>query len=430
MKTLPPGQRRIDGFPRFGTHLHRPPPAVPVDPEIALSGAVPGRTVRLAELSQLPRREIVADFHCVAGWTATDLRWEGVRFADFYRAFIEPTLERDTAVTHLAFEGLDGVVSVVELRDALADDVLLADKLNGQPLTGDHGAPVRLVCPTQYGYVNIKHLCLIEVCSTLPVHRLGSGIVDRLIEGHPRGRVWHEERHARIDGRMVRPFYRALIGPIRWLSARGSTSRRRVPNDALKAQRWIIDDIAHDFDIEDVWALPIEGGPADFEDVIDLIQFIDFPDSAPMPVRLLWGIRDLLGRVFGIGRVSTSADQAGVWPPVPETDEPSLTDRLPAELRSATTDSRLGDKPFRPLYRTDTEFAEEISNRTVYGVMHLAWVDRGDDRYQAHMTVYVKPRGTLGKAYLALIKPFRYAIVYPALMRYLGRLWTERRAAR
>jgi hypothetical protein len=64
-----------------------------------------------------------------------------------------------------------------------------------------------------------------------------------------------------------------------------------------------------------------------------------------------------------------------------------------------------------------------MSNRTMYGVMHLAWVDQGDGRYQAQMTVYVKPRGPLGKAYMAFIKPFRYAIIYPALMRYLGRAW-------
>jgi DMSO/TMAO reductase YedYZ molybdopterin-dependent catalytic subunit len=223
MKTLPPGQRRVDGFPRFGTHLHRPPPPVPDDPVIAMSGAgLSSSQVRLAELSTLPRREIVADFHCVAGWTATDLRWEGVRFADFYRRYVEPALEPGITVTHLAFEGLDGVASVVELRDALADDVLLADRLNGRPLDGDHGAPIRLVSPTQYGYMSTKHLCVVEVCSALPTHRLGTGILDRVIEGHPRARVWHEERHGRIPGRLVRPFYRALIRPIRYLCSKGA----------------------------------------------------------------------------------------------------------------------------------------------------------------------------------------------------------------
>lgn len=204
----------------------------------------------------------------------------------------------------------------------------------------------------------------------------------------------------------------------------------RIPNDVLKTQRWIIDDIVHDFDVEDVWALPIDGGPDDFAAVVDLMQSIEFPGSAPLPVRLLWGIRDLLGRMFGLGRISTSADDAGSWPPVPGTDERSLLGRIPEELRTTAPDSHLTDKPFRPLYRTDSEFAEEISNRTMYGVMHLAWVDQGDDRHQAQMTVYVKPRGAFGAAYMAFIKPFRYAIIYPALMRYLERLWAERRSSR
>jgi hypothetical protein len=42
------------------------------------------------------------------------------------------------------------------------------------------------------------------------------------------------------------------------------------------------------------------------------------------------------------------------------------------------------------------------------------------------MAVYVKPRGQLGQAYMAFIKPFRYLIVYPALMRHIERAWTER----
>ncbi|WP_086829800.1 molybdopterin-dependent oxidoreductase [Allokutzneria sp. NRRL B-24872] len=223
MKILPPGQRRVDGFPRFGTRLHRPSPPVPEDPVIALSGAVRERSkLRLADLSSLPRHEIVADFHCVTGWTATDLRWSGVRFADFYRVFVEPELEPGTTVTHLVFEGLDRVTSVIELRDALADDVVLADQLNGQPLNSDHGAPVRLVSPKQYGYMSTKHLCLIEVCSELPAHRLAQRFLDRAIEGHSRARVWHEERHARVAGRLIRPFYRALIRPTRYLSSKGA----------------------------------------------------------------------------------------------------------------------------------------------------------------------------------------------------------------
>src|SRR3954469_24283512 len=71
---LPPGQRAIDDFPRFGTHLHRPAPPVPADPAIEVGGAVTRPfAVPLAELAALPRRELTADFHCVAGWAATGL---------------------------------------------------------------------------------------------------------------------------------------------------------------------------------------------------------------------------------------------------------------------------------------------------------------------------------------------------------------------
>ena len=88
--------------------------------------------------------------------------------------------------------------------------------------------------------------------------------------------------------------------------------------------------------------------------------------------------------------------------------------------------TRFGSLPFGPLYRTDTEFAAELSNQTVHGVMHLAWVEQGDGRYQGQMAVYVKPRGRLGQGYMELIKPFRHWIVYPALMRQIERRWNRR----
>ena len=225
--TLPPGQRRIEGFPRFGTHLHRPPPAVPAAPELEINGAVGAPiALGLAELASLPRRELIADFHCVAGWSATDLRWEGVGFETFYRAVVEPSVPPDPPVTHIVFEGLDGYRSIVSVEDALADDVLLADRLDGRPLDGDHGAPVRLVSPSQYGFVSTKHLCRIEVHTTEPrarYHpnpRIQAGL--QLVMPHRRARVWPEERHRYLPARLLRPFYRLVIGPIRSRCARGS----------------------------------------------------------------------------------------------------------------------------------------------------------------------------------------------------------------
>ena len=215
---LPPGQRRIDGFPRFGTHLGRPAPAVPADPVIEVAGAgVEPFALPLARLATLPRRELTADFHCVAGWSATGLHWEGVAFQAFFRAIIEPSLQRDTPITHLTFGGLDGHRSVVAIEDALADDVLIAEQLDGRPLDSDHGAPVRLVSPRQYGYISTKHLCRIQLHTGAPsgIHAAHpvSRVVLRgpLIMPHPRARVWEEERHPYLPPRLLRPLYRLTI---------------------------------------------------------------------------------------------------------------------------------------------------------------------------------------------------------------------------
>lgn len=218
-KRLPPGQRLTNGFPRFGSHLWRPPPAVPAHPVIEIRGAVKEEfALPLATLSTLPRVEVAADFHCVAGWSAADLRWEGVSFRTVYRAVIEPALRPGTTVTHLACRGLDGWESVMTIEDALADDVLIAENLDGHPLDGDHGAPARLVSPRQYGYFSVKQLSRIDVLAAAPKRSEAF-----LLRTHPRGRVWEEERHGVLSGKVVRPVYRALIAPIRFLSSRAAS---------------------------------------------------------------------------------------------------------------------------------------------------------------------------------------------------------------
>jgi DMSO/TMAO reductase YedYZ molybdopterin-dependent catalytic subunit len=222
--TLPPGQHAVEGFPRFGTHLHRPPPDVPAAPEIEIRGAVAEPLdLPLTELASLPRHTLDADFHCVAGWSATGLRWEGVPFETFYRRVIEPRLKPGATITHVVLGGLDGFETVVVIEDALADDVLIAEQLDGRPLDSDHGAPARLVSPSQYGYMSTKHLCRIELHTHKPRRSIGAATtVGRLGPRHPRARAWEEERHPQLPAWSLRPLYRALIPPIRALSARGS----------------------------------------------------------------------------------------------------------------------------------------------------------------------------------------------------------------
>ena len=81
----------------------------------------------------------------------------------------------------------------------------------------------------------------------------------------------------------------------------------------------------------------------------------------------------------------------------------------------------MGSVPFTPLYRTDDEFAAEVSNQTVHGVLHLAWVDQGDGRYRARWASTSSRAAGSATRTCAAIKPFRYWIVYPALMRQFER---------
>ena len=207
----------------------------------------------------------------------------------------------------------------------------------------------------------------------------------------------------------------------------------RVANAALEAHPWRIRDIAPDFRVEDVWALPARGDADEFPSLLEVMRSLDFPDSSSLAARVLWGARDLLGRWFGLGRITEASDdsggRAGGAPRALGPHESSLVDRLPDDLRDSAAGLESRATPFSPLYVTDDEYAAEVSNRTVHGVLHLAWVATGDGRYQGQMAVLVKPRGLFGQAYMAFIKPFRYRVVYPALMRRIDEAWNGRDAS-
>ena len=201
----------------------------------------------------------------------------------------------------------------------------------------------------------------------------------------------------------------------------------RLPNAAHESRPWRIRAIVSDFTLEDVWALPAHGRAEDFQTLIDNTLSSDPGNAKSLPTRVLWRVRDRLGSWFALGRLSAAAergsDDAAGTLPIPGTNETSLRGRLPDDLRDTAMNLHFVSLPFVPLYRTDVEFAAELSNQTVHGVMHLAWVDQGNGHYQGQMAVYAKPRGALGKAYMTCIKPFRHWIVYPALMRQIERQW-------
>jgi hypothetical protein len=187
----------------------------------------------------------------------------------------------------------------------------------------------------------------------------------------------------------------------------------RLPDSAQTSRPWRIHELTRGFRIEDVWALPTPGGPEDFPRLVRIAASFDPSRSSFGAVRALFAIRWKLGDLLGWDR-----PDAGLGSRVP-----TLRDRLPADLRQTATRPEFDALPFSPLYVTDDEMAAEIANRTVHGVMHMGWVREGTGGYRGQMAVYVKPNGLLGEGYLAAIKPFRHLIVYPAMLRDIGRRW-------
>ena len=186
-----------------------------------------------------------------------------------------------------------------------------------------------------------------------------------------------------------------------------------LPKAVHESRPWRIHEVVADFRLEDVWDLPTPGGPDDFPRLVDLMVAAD-PAHSPSPVaRALFETRWRIGRLLG-------------WDDPDETlgsRVSALREALPADLR-ATDPPGFAALPFSPLYLLGDEFAAEIANRTMHGVMHLGWVPDGGGGYRGEMAVYVKRNGIFGTAYMAAITPFRH-LLYPLLLRQLGRRWAE-----
>ena len=195
----------------------------------------------------------------------------------------------------------------------------------------------------------------------------------------------------------------------------------RLPNAEHAAHSWVVAQIAPDFELIDAWALPAQGDRDGFDALLEVMAAVDGASAESALTRALFRVRYRLGAWFGW-------DDAARRLPVPGCTETTLSQRLPVNLRGSATGLDLSPAGFTPLYRTGNEWAAELSNGTVHAVLHLAWVEQGQGRHRGQMGVYVKPRGKLGATYMTLIRPFRHLIVYPALMRQIGRAWQARPA--
>jgi hypothetical protein len=186
----------------------------------------------------------------------------------------------------------------------------------------------------------------------------------------------------------------------------------RLPNTAHTSQPWRIHELTRDFRVEDVWGLQAPGAPDDFARFVQLIAAGDPAHSSSPIVRALFALRWAIGALLGW-------DDAGARPGSGAT---TLRERLPADLRGRPGPA-FATQPFSSLYLLENEFAAEIANRTMHGVLHIGLVADEKGGHRGQMAVLVKPNGLLGIAYMAAIRPFRHLLVYPPLLAQFERRW-------
>ena len=206
---------------------------------------------------------------------------------------------------------------------------------------------------------------------------------------------------------------------------------------AHRARPWRVHTLAPDFELLDLWNVPLGADPAHGETFDEFLRIFLTANASTWPVyRLrptsladavhagllvgpvaLFQLRWFLGWVFTLDADRTL--------PIPGARESRVRTRLDDGDRARDTGvlpARVGGA-FEPVYAFADEALVEIANKTIHGLLHLSWVATADGRRSVVLAVYVKSRGWGSRAYLALIRPFRHFVVYPAWIAHLTRTW-------
>jgi len=180
---LPPGQHLVRDWPVLDLGEH---PAITRENwRLLIGGAVENPAVwEWTDFERQPQTRSLSDIHCVTSWSRYDNEWGGVTTRDLL-AVVEPTPEAGFVLLH----SYDGYTTNLTLEDFAGENALLAHSWQGQPLTRDHGGPVRLVVPHLYFWKSAKWLKRIEF---LAEDHPGFWEVNGY---HHRGDPWREQRY-------------------------------------------------------------------------------------------------------------------------------------------------------------------------------------------------------------------------------------------
>jgi DMSO/TMAO reductase YedYZ molybdopterin-dependent catalytic subunit len=147
---LPPGQSLTLKWPVL--HYGSVPRFDPATWDFRVYGLVES-PLRLTwqEFNALPKVRSMSDFHCVTRWSRFNNQWEGVAFRELlHRARPQPE------AAYVLVHAEQGFTANVPLADLDREEVLLATHHDGEPLTGDHGYPLRLIVPHLYAWKSVK----------------------------------------------------------------------------------------------------------------------------------------------------------------------------------------------------------------------------------------------------------------------------------
>lgn len=159
-RRVPPGQRLVKGWPVL--HVGPIPRFDESEWDFQVGGLVENPvTLSYARLKALPVATVQADMHCVTGWSTLDNHWTGVSLRTLSE-MSRPRPEAAWVITHCDH----GYTSNLSLEAMMDDDVLVAWAHDDEPLTAEHGFPLRLVVPKRYAWKSAKWLRGLEFAAT------------------------------------------------------------------------------------------------------------------------------------------------------------------------------------------------------------------------------------------------------------------------
>ena len=154
---LPPGQYLTEKWPVL--HAGSVPQTDLATWDFRVFGEVEEPvTLTWEELTALPATEITIDIHCVTRWSRFDTQFKGVHWRELAK-LVRPKPSAHFVLAH-AEQNFTANVPLSAMED---DEALIAYEADGEPLTPDHGWPLRLVVPRRYFWKSAKWLRGIEL---------------------------------------------------------------------------------------------------------------------------------------------------------------------------------------------------------------------------------------------------------------------------